>query len=452
MIEHDDNTTAIRAEQAVLGALLADNDGMDRCGDLEANHFYRNDHRLIFAEILRQVSLGRRCDPITLFEVLSTKVEDCLKYLTNLRQSAVSAVNIRRHAEIVLDKAIKRELAALGIEAQGFSSSHESAAVCVDLVASKLEALSARKTASDPVKVGAMMESYLTMLQSRTDGLMKPIPTGYAHVDEILGGGLERGTLTVIAARPSMGKTALGLGLARNVAATGTSLFISMEMSAHQVNDRNVSALGKIPLKWLRMPGENDTGYWDNLSHAVTKAQELNLFIDDQTSLNMVEIRAKARKVKRQAGSLDMIVIDQLSFITGGIGDKSWETIGQYTRACIALAKESDAAVVLLCQLNRECEKRSDQRPVMSDLAMSGSIEQDAANIVFLYQDDIARKLPKHEHRHICELIFAKQRQGEQGVVGLKYVNHLTVFEDLPYPYERKADPEPASKPKQGFS
>lgn len=454
MNPQEDNTVSIRAEQSVIGALLRDNDALDRIGDLEDAHFYRQDHRIIFGEIRRQIAASQRADAMTVFDRVGDQVEDCLKYLITLHSTSGGASNIARYAEIIADKAAKRALAAIALEMQELAASHQPAAVCVDLMASKLEELARKKTANEPQRMDSMMVDYLGMIQSRMEGAIKPIGTGHKHLDEMLDGGFERGTLTVVAARPGMGKTAFGLGIARNVSEEGSALFLSMEMAGRQVNDRNISAIGKIPMQWLRSPGsegEANKEYWDNLSHAVVRTQSMNLFIDDQTGLNMLEIRAKSRKVKRQSG-LDFIVVDQLSFITGGVGDKSWETVGQHTRALIALAKELDVAVMLLCQLNRECEKRGDQRPIMSDLAMSGSIEQDAANIIFLYRDDIAKKLQGGDRTGICEVQSVKQRQGEPGVIALNYIGNQTRFEDLPYRWERKADERQDKPHKGGFS
>lgn len=451
-MEHEDHTISIRAEQAVLGALLVDNDAIDRCSDLEPSSFYRMDHQLIFAEIRKQITAGKRADPMTLFAALGDKVEDCLKYLATLRISAVSASNIVRHSEIVLDKASKRALVAIGIEAQELGASFNESGSCVDLVASKLELLAQRKTQFEPRLIGDTMVDYLTMIQNRMSGLHKPIPTGYLHVDELMDGGLERGTLTVVAARPGMGKTAWGLGVARNVAiAGGVSAIFSMEMAAAQLNDRNMAAIGKIPLAWLRSPSESDrdSPYWDNLGLATQKAQSMQMWIDEQAGMNMLELRAKARKIKRKNG-LDLLVVDQLSFITGGDSEQDWQNIGKYTRGMIEVAKSLDIAVVLLAQLNRKCEDRADKRPIMSDLAQSGSIEQDAANIIFLYRDVVYNKDSKE--REIAEVISSKQRQGTPGVIGMKYNGSLTLFEDLPYRWERKI-PDPAEiKPRRGFN
>jgi replicative DNA helicase len=264
------------------------------------------------------------------------------------------------------------------------------------------------------------------------EGTIRPVATGYADLDRQLQGGIERGTVTVVAGRPSMGKTAFGLGIARNTAEQGVSLFLSMEMTKTAVNDRNISALGKIPLPFLKQPKavhEDGIDYWPQVSLAFKKAQDLRLYIDDQTGLSITKIRAKARNVKRKAGRLDCLVIDQLSFITGGESDKSFERVSEYTRALMALAKELDVAIVLLCQLNRNLEQRPNKRPMMSDLALSGAIEQDAECIIFLYRDEIYN--PDSMDKGIAEIIVAKQRQGQPGTVGLAYIGEQTRFEDL---------------------
>lgn len=453
MIDHEDHTVSIRAEQAVLGSLLLDNDAVDRCADLDASHFWREDHRLIFGELQRQIGAGQRADAMTLYAALGDRVEDCLKYLANLRMSAASSANIARHAEIVRDKAQKRALVTIGMEAQELGASFEESASCVDLIASKLEMLSQRKTKFEPRLIGDMLSDYLDAITRRVSGLDKPVPTGHKWLDEALGGGLEKGTVTTVAGRPGMGKTALGLGIGRNAAEAGfKAAILSMEMAGVQLNDRNVAAMGKIPLAWLRNPGEsaNDTVYWDRLSYTVNKLQEMPLWIDEQAGMNMVELRAKLRKIKRKSG-VDIVIIDQLSFITGGDGDADWQRIGQYTRGLIDIAKSLDIAIVLLAQLNRECEKRTDKRPMLSDLAQSGSIEQDSANVIFLYRDVIYNK--DTQEPETAEIIIAKQRQGQPCTVGMRYNGMYTVFEDFEYRWERKvAEKEPSQRMKgRGF-
>jgi replicative DNA helicase len=426
---------SIEAEQSVLGAILRDNDAIDRVPDLDAAHFFRGDHRTMFTEIVTQLAAGKRVDPITLAGCLDPEL---MPYMGQLLSSAASAARIEYHARIVIEKATKRALSALSVDLAADAESGKESAECIANAAAKLDDLAQRKVARDPRRLDSTLNEYLTLLQDRMEGKIRPIPTGYQHLDEMLDGGLERGTLTVIAGRPGTGKTAAGLGICRNAARDYSSLFLSMEMSTNQVNDRNIAALARVDMRWLRTPGEgrDDTARWDAVTAATINSRNLNLFIDDQTGLSIAEIRAKARKIKRTHGC-DIICIDQLSFITGAKSDKLHEAMGEYTRGLIALAKELDAVVILLAQLNRECEKRADKRPIMSDLGVSGYIEQDAANIIFLYRDELWN--PETDDKGICEWISAKQRQGSPGVIGLGYIGAQTRFEDLSYRWHRKA-------------
>lgn len=424
----------VQAEQAVLGALLRDNDAFDRIPELDAAHFFRGDHRSVFAEIATQLAAGKRVDAVTLAEKLDREL---LPYLASLHSSAASAAKIEYHARIVVEMATKRALSALSVDLAADAESGKDSAECIADASAKLDALATRKTGADPRRLDETLGEYIDLLQRRMEGQVRPIPTGFKHLDEMLDGGLERGTLTVIAGRPGTGKTAAGLGICRNVARDYSSLFLSMEMSTNQVNDRNISALAQVDMSWLRRPGETrqDSETMTIVTNAVIASRSLNLFIDDQTGLSIPEIRAKARKIKRLHGC-DIICIDQLSFITGAKSDKLHEAMGEYTRGLIALGKELDAAIVLLAQLNRECEKRADKRPIMSDLGVSGYIEQDAANIIFLYRDELWN--PETEDKGICEWIGAKQRQGQPGVVGMQYIGAQTRFETLPYRWFRR--------------
>lgn len=439
----------VQAEQAVLGAILRDNDAIDRIPELDAAHFFRGDHRSIYTEIAAQLGAGRRVDAVTLAERLDAEL---LPYLASLHASAASAARIEYHARIVVEKATKRALSALSVDLAADAESGKDSTECIAEAAARLDELASRKTGSEPRRLDATLDAYLTLLQQRMDGHVRPIPTGFQHLDDMLDGGLERGTLTVIAGRPGTGKTAAGLGICRNAAREHSSLFLSMEMSVNQVNDRNIAALAQVDMSWLRRPGEgrDDTVRWEAITNATIQSRNLNLFIDDQTGLSIPEIRAKARKIKRVHG-LDMICIDQLSFITGAKSDKLHEAMGEYTRGLIALGKELDAAVILLAQLNRECEKRADKRPIMSDLGVSGYIEQDAANIIFLYRDELWN--PETEDKDICEWISAKQRQGRPGVVGMRYVGAQTRFETLPYRwFRRQPPPGPRLATRGGFA
>jgi len=200
--------------------------------------------------------------------------------------------------------------------------------------------------------------------------------------------------------------------------------------------------LGKVPISWLRKP-DDEKENWDRLTAAFEKAQKLKLWIDDQTSLNLLAIRSKARYIKRRAG-LDLLVIDQLSFITGSQAENKAYELGDYTRGLLALAKELDCAIVLLAQLNRECEKRNNKRPMLSDLSSSGSIEQDASTVIFLYRDEIYNL--DTQDKGVCEVITAKQRQGETGTTALTYIGSQTRFEDLAFQWKPAQIKEPKSR------
>lgn len=436
---------AIEAEQSVLGALLLENDAIDRAPDLKAEHFYSHENRLIFAEIIRQITASKRVDAVTVFEALQSTIDNCLGYLVSLTNNTASSVNIARYADIVIEKAIKRDLIALGCDLQDSGHSNEQTPALLDRAAARIDALSQKKTKQEPILLSDSLGNYVALLEDRMAGKIKAIQTGFADLDARLQGGLERGTLTVVAGRPAMGKTAFGLAIARNVSEWGSAGFLSMEMPLSQVNDRNIAALGKLPISWLLNPFESDSDSWTRLTHACKRAQELKLYIDDQTALNMLEIRNKARTIKRKNG-LDALVIDQLSFITGGSAENRAYELGEYTRGLMALAKELKCAVVLLAQLNRECEKRPNKRPMLSDLASSGSIEQDAANVIFLYRDEVYN--PDTMDKGICEVSTAKQRQGEPGTIALAYIGNQTRFEDLGRPWQRS---QPENKPRRGF-
>ncbi len=434
-----------RAEQAILGGLLCDNDALDRIPYLTPEHFYTGDHQSIFAEMRKQIAGGRKVDAITVGDALRDRVTDGLQYLVQLRSSAVSAANIQRHAEIVLERAQRRFLVQTATELQeAAKNAAEGPQNVCDQYAARIDEIGQRRGSAEPVLMSDSLVDYLGLIERRMNGLVRPVKTGHLHLDRQLGGGLERGTLTVVAGRPGTGKTAFGLGVARNVSQAGTALFLSMEMTRDAVIDRNVAAIGDIPLAWLRSPpGQNDET-WERVTPAIQAVQGMRLLIDDETALSVMAIRSKARQVKRKHG-LDVLVIDQLSFITASQKfDNAAYAIGEITRALVALSKELDCAVVLLAQLNRDCEKRPNKRPIMADLALSSSIEQDAANIIFLYRDELYHE--DTTDKGIAEVNVAKQRQGSPGVVGLGYEAAFTRFQDLATVWRPNREEAPKSQ------
>lgn len=425
------------AEQAVIGAILLNNGAMDRIIHLDPTHFYHRDHSEIFAEMRRELDAGKTVDVVSMYEVLHARVPNCLKYLHDCALSTPGAAGIERHAKTVIDRAIKRRLAQIGDEMIELAQSAEPAEQLVDRAAGKLELLGQTQVREEPELFRDMLVSYTDLLEQRMAGIVKPVSTGFKDLDKALCGGLERETLTVVAGRPSMGKTAFGLALGRNMAemASSTSLFLSLEMSRPQVCDRNIAALGRIPIMWLRNPTDSHSDYWDRMTNALARAEAMKMIIDVQTGLTMTQIRAKARSVKRKFG-LDALILDQLSFITGGDAENKAYEYGEYTRGLLALSRELKIAVILLCQLNRECEKRPNKRPLLSDLASSGSIEQDADTILFLYRDEVYDR-DTHD-KGICEIGIGKARQGSTGIVPLAYIGEETRFENLDRAWEQK--------------
>jgi len=419
----------IEAEQSVLGALLLDNDAIDRAGDLRAEHFYRGEHRLIYSELLAQISAGKSCDVISLTDLLRDRIADCLPYLNALAQNTPYSANIARYAAIVRDRAIKRGLIALGHEvADQAASSRQDAALLLDQASSKLEQLAVARIRQEPVKAGADLYHHIEELERRREGGSRAISTGFAGVDDKLSGGLRGGELVVLAARPKMGKTAFALNLACHIAHSHSVLVLSMEMPRMQLHDRNLASIGRIPLAHLLQPNAMTDGDWNNLTAAIAKIDAMQLYLDDQGGLRLLDVRMKAKAVKRRHG-LQVLVIDYLQLMEGD-GDNRNAQMEGITRGLKALAKELDIAVILLSQLNRELEKRPNKRPQASDLRDSGAIEQDADAVIFLYRDEVYN--PDSLDRGICEVDVALCRQGAPGRAALTYIGAQTRFDNLP--------------------
>lgn len=435
----------VEAEQSVIGALLRDNDAIDRIGDLKPDHFYLADHAVIFGELVRNLAAGRSCDVISLHDALNGKIEGSLVYLNAMAQNTPSAANIGRYAAIVRDKAIKRGLIKAGREmADAAANSHEDAATMIDQASSALEKLAEARVKLDPVRVADDMISHVEEIERRLDGGTKAIPTGFADVDRKMNGGIRRGELIVVAGRPAMGKTALAMNIALNVSFDYSVLFLSMEMPRGQLHDRNIAALAKIPLPHILQPASMTPEEWQRLPFAAEKLRYANLYIDDQGGLRLMDVRMKAKGVKRRH-SLDLLVIDYLQLMEGE-GDNRNAQIEQITRGLKALAKELDIGVILLSQLNRKVEERPNKRPLPSDLRDSGAIEQDADALIFPYRDEVYH--PDSPDKGICEIGMPKLRQGAPGTVALTYLGEFTKFENC----ARWEPQKPVERKKRGLS
>jgi replicative DNA helicase len=432
---------SVEAEQSLLGALLIDNLAFDKIADVvvEAD-FYRHDHRLIFDAIARLLNAGKPADVVTVHELLQTlaKHEEAggLPYLNSLANSVASAGNVRRYAEIVRDRATLRQLIGVtdDIAASAFNTQGKSVAQIVDEAESRIFAVG--EAGQRGHKGFHKMPELLHQVLERTEELRQhegDVTGTRTHLIEIdrMTSGLQAGDLIVVAGRPSMGKTSLAMNIAENVALhehLPVAVF-SMEMAATQLVVRIVGSIGRIDQSRLRSGKLND----DEFSRLVDTVEQLNnapIYIDDTGGLNPLELRARARRLARSLGKLGLIVVDYLQLMSSTReGENRATEISEISRALKSLGKELQCPVIALSQLNRDLEKRSDKRPVMSDLRESGAIEQDADLILFIYRDEVYIKDSKDAG--IAEIIIAKQRNGPVGTVRMAFLKHLTRFENL---------------------
>jgi replicative DNA helicase len=440
------------AEQLVLGALLMDNDAIDRLGDLRAEHFYVHEHRAIFAAIQRLIMQSKPADVLTVSDFLKCQGSDVgdFVYLNAIVSNTPSAANIGRYAEIVRDRAVKRAMVALGKDiADQAEHSAKDASVLVDELSSRLEEMAQANVKREPMLAADCLVPHIESIDERYHGNgVKAIPTGFADLDAKLNGGLRRGQVIVLAARPKMGKTALALNIACNVAKRHSALVCSMEMPISELHDRNLASLGHMPLPHLLDPAKLQDEDWPKLTSAVQKIRDLQLYLDDQGGCTLMDIRMKAKQVKRRYG-LDLLVIDYLQLMNGE-GDNRNAQIEGITRGLKALGKELDIAVLLLSQLNRELERRPNKRPQPSDLRDSGSIEQDADVVIFLYRDEVYH--PDTTEKGICEVDVALNRSGSPGRVALTYIGEQTRFESMVFGWKPPMPMKETRNWKGGFN
>lgn len=424
---------ATDSEQGVIGGLLIDNNAIDKLGDLRVEHFYRADHRVMYGEILAMIGLGMGADAITLADRIRAKGADGggLEYLSAIVANTPSAANIAQYAAAVRDRAQQRgllELAHDTMEAVRVSGAMGAAAL-IDQAQAGLEKLAEGATRqSEPVKAGDDLAAFVEYLERHADddtaGVMS---TGFPDLDEKLAGGIRGGDLIVVAGRPKMGKTALANNIGLHVANGGNVLVLSMEMPKRQLHTRNVAVLGGVPLPRLLQPKLLTPSDYEGMTAAFRHIESLGLWLEDQGNLSLMDVRLKARQIKRKHG-LNLLVIDYLQLMHGEGPNRNAEIEG-ITRGLKALAMELDIGILLLSQLNRELEKRPNKRPLPSDLRDSGAIEQDCDAILFVYRDEVYH--PDTPDRGIAEIIIGAGRQVDRGTVALQYVGERTKFQSL---------------------
>ena len=436
---------SIEAEQSVLGGLLLDNSAWDRAGDLLTDSdFYRHEHRAIYAALGTLINAAKPADVITVFEQLQSlgKAEECggLVYLNALAQSVPSAANLRRYAEIVRERAVLRKLVSASDEIATSAFNPQGRAVSEILDEAEAKVFKIGEEGARSRQGFQSMDALVVQLLDRVTELhengaeeVTGVRTGYFDLDRMTAG-FQPGDLIVLAARPSMGKTALALNIAEHVAVQeGLPVVIfSMEMGAAQLALRLVGSLGRIDQQHLRTGALKDDE-WGRLTEAIEKLGTISMFIDESPGLSPSEVRARARRQARQCGKLGLIVVDYLQLMSGSGGSSEENratVIGEISRGLKGLAKELQCPVIALSQLNRSVETRTDKRPMMSDLRESGAIEQDADVIMFIYRDEYYTKEACKEPG-VAEVIIGKQRNGPTGTVKLTFLKPLTKFDNL---------------------
>ena len=428
---------SIDAEQAVLGGLMLDERAWERIADkLYEEDFYRKDHRLIYRAIGDLANKNMPCDAVTLGEWFDSKgIAELVggsSYVLQLANSTPSAANITAYAEIVREKSVLRQLIDAGTEitGDGFQPEGRSSQEILENAEQKVFRIaeSGARGRKGFVAMRAAVKEAFQILHQRYEskGSVTGLATGFADLDDLTAG-LQPSDLIIVAARPSMGKTALAVNMAEHAALKtrkAVAIF-SMEMSASQLAFRLISSLGRINQQHLRT-GDIQEEEWPRVTSAITLLSDAKIFIDDTPALSPGELRARARRLKREH-DLGLIVIDylQLMAVPGNKENRATE-ISEISRGLKALAKELNIPVIALSQLNRSLEQRTDKRPVMADLRESGAIEQDADVIIFIYRDEYYNQDSPDKGQ--AEIIIGKQRNGPTDTVKLTFLGHYTKF------------------------
>ncbi|TDJ33149.1 MAG: replicative DNA helicase [Gammaproteobacteria bacterium] len=430
---------SVEAEQAVLGGLMLDNSAWDLIADrLHADDFYRHDHRLMYTAIGELREKDEPCDAVTLSERLDTRgqLDDVggLAYVGALAKDTPSSANITAYASIVREKSILRQLIDVGTEIAGSAYQPEGqdskdildqAEQAVFEIADK-----GMRHRAGFVRLKDILSDAVDRIDAlyNMDGSVTGVPTGFTDFDRETSG-LQKGDLVIVAGRPSMGKTAFAMNIAEHAALKHGQpvLVFSMEMAAEQLAIRLISSHGRINQQRLRT-GDLTDDDWPRVTSAVALLADARIYIDDSPSLSPNDIRARARRMKREHG-LELIIVDYLQLMQVPSTRENRATeIGEISRNLKALAKELKVPVVALSQLNRALESRPDKRPRMADLRESGSLEQDADVIVFIYRDEVYNEDTPHKGK--AEIIIAKQRNGPIGTTLLTFLGEYTRFEN----------------------
>lgn len=435
------------SEQSVIGGLLLqDTEAIDRVGALRPAHFFTEAHRVIFSAILSMAAENQPIDVITVAERLDAAGQSeragGLAYLGQLAANTPSSKSIRRYADVVVGKAMERSLVAAADDirsaAMGIGTTREKLSQAQAAVMAITESIEPRS----PQTIRDVLTRSVALLQKRGEGGESGLPTGFDDLDSRLTGGMRPGNLIIVAGRPAMGKTAMAVDVAMRVAMTHQpALILSMEMGDTELADRLIANAGRVALSAV-LAGDMEGDNGDRIMVGVGKLHDLPLIIDEQGGLTMFDVASKARSVKRKHG-LSLLVVDYLQLMSGD-GDNRNSQIEQITRGMKSLAKELQIPIMLLSQLSRKCEERTNRRPIPSDLRESGAIEQDADVILMVYRDEVYN--PDSPDKGTAELIVAKNRQGAIGTVRLAYIGDQTRFETLAHGWQPAETDRPAKR------
>jgi replicative DNA helicase len=428
----------IDAETSTLGALMLDPEAIIKVVDLlSSEDFYRRDYALIFEAMTTLFERRTPIDLVTVSDELARQkhLDEAggPATLSSLVSAVATASNVAHYARIVREKAMLRRLisAAGKIGELGFQEEIPSEEI-LDRAEQALFGVTQKFLKQNFTPVRSILTESFERLDalSKQDGSIRGVPSGFKHLDNLLGG-FQKSDLIILAARPSVGKTAFALNMAENAAVLykKTVGIFSLEMSKEQLVDRMISSVGRIDSWKLRNGHLNDDDF-RNLNEAYGTLAESNLFIDDMAASSVTEVRAKARRLQIDQGGVDLIIIDYLQLMHGPIhlADNRTQEVSEISRSLKALAKELDCPIIALSQLSRAVESRPDKRPLLSDLRESGSIEQDADVVIFLYRDDYYNK---EEQNHILEVMVRKHRNGPTGDVKLLSRLQFSRFENL---------------------
>ncbi len=434
---------SIEAEQSVLGGLMLDNQAWDNVAErVITEDFYLLSHRLIFAVMQRLSEENKPIDLVTLTErlELSNELERVggTAYLLEIQKNTPSSANINAYADIVRERALLREMIGVAneIAEAGFTPKGRASKELLDFAESKVFAIAEKRSSSNegPQNLKGILDKTLDRIEylSQNANLsgVTGVSTGFVDLDKKTAG-LQPSDLVIVAARPSMGKTTFAMNLVERAALNEDKpvVVFSLEMPSEQIIMRMLASLSRVNQTKVRT-GQLDDDDWARIASAMTMLKEKGkLYIDDSSGLTPTEVRSRARRIAREHNGVSMVMVDYLQLMTvPGISENRTLEIAEISRSLKALAKELKCPVVALSQLNRSLEQRADKRPVNSDLRESGSIEQDADVIMFIYRDEVYH--PETEDEGLAEIIIGKQRNGPIGRIKLRFHGQYSRFDN----------------------